>query len=106
MSDDEVNRVCDAWRARGAPDYVDEVLDAFDENSVDTSSGGGGTSGEEDDLYDQAVAFVMESKKVSISSIQRKFSIGFNRAARIVDGMQEAGLVSGADKTGKREILM
>ena len=48
----------------------------------------------------------MESKKVSISSIQRKFSIGFNRAARIVDGMQEAGLVSGADKTGKREILM
>ena len=106
VSDDEVNRVCDAWRARGAPDYVDEVLDAFDENSVDTSSGGGGTSGEEDDLYDQAVAFVMESKKVSISSIQRKFSIGFNRAARIVDGMQEAGLVSGADKTGKREILI
>jgi S-DNA-T family DNA segregation ATPase FtsK/SpoIIIE len=106
VSDDEVNRVCDAWRARGAPDYVDEVLDAFDENSVDNSSGGGGTSGEEDDLYDQAVSFVMESKKVSISSIQRKFSIGFNRAARIVDGMQEAGLVSGADKTGKREILM
>ena len=105
VSDEEVNRVCDAWRERGAPDYIDNMASNFDLTSP-SSSGGGNTSGEDDALYDEAVAFVMETRKVSASSIQRKFSIGYNRAARIVDSMEEAGLVSAMGKSGKRELLM
>ncbi|MGO1251460.1 DNA translocase FtsK 4TM domain-containing protein [Psychrobacter sp.] len=105
VSDEEVNRVCDAWRERGAPDYIDNMAGNFELSSP----GGGSTgssSGEDDDLYDDAVAFIMETRKVSASSIQRKFSIGYNRAARIVDSMEEAGLVSSMGKSGKRELLM
>ncbi|SUD91392.1 DNA translocase FtsK [Psychrobacter phenylpyruvicus] len=105
VSDEEVNRVCDAWRERGAPDYIDNMASNFDLTSP-SSSGSGNTSGEDDALYDEAVAFVMETRKVSASSIQRKFSIGYNRAARIVDSMEEAGLVSAMGKSGKRELLM
>ena len=105
VSDEEVNRVCDAWRERGAPDYIDNMANNFDLTSP-SSSGSGNTSGEDDALYDEAVAFVMETRKVSASSIQRKFSIGYNRAARIVDSMEEAGLVSAMGKSGKRELLM
>ncbi len=105
VSDEEVNRVCDAWRERGAPDYIDNMASNFDLTSP-SSSGSGNTSGEDDALYDEAVAFVMETRKVSASSIQRKFSIGYNRAARIVDSMEEAGLVSAMGKSGKRDLLM
>lgn len=106
VSDEEVNRVCDAWRERGAPDYIEDMLDGFE---VASSSGGAssvGATGEEDPLYDEAVAFILETRKVSASSIQRKFSIGYNRAARIVDSMEEAGIVSGMGKGGKRDLLM
>ena len=105
VSDEEVNRVCDAWRERGAPDYIDNMAGNFELSSP----GGGSTanaSGEDDDLYNDAVAFIMETRKVSASSIQRKFSIGYNRAARIVDSMEDAGLVSSMGKSGKRELLM
>ena len=105
VSDEEVNSVCDAWRERGAPDYIDNMAGNFE-----LSSPGGGSSasasGEDDDLYNEAVGFIMETRKVSASSIQRKFSIGYNRAARIVDSMEEAGLVSSMGKSGKRELLM
>ena len=106
VSDEEVNRVCDAWRERGAPDYIDNMAGNFE---LSSPSGGGSVanaSGEDDDLYNDAVAFIMETRKVSASSIQRKFSIGYNRAARIVDSMEEAGLVSSMGKSGKRELLM
>ena len=106
VSDEEVNRVCDAWRERGAPDYIDNMAGNFE---LSSPSGGGSTanaSGEDDDLYNDAVAFIMETRKVSASSIQRKFSIGYNRAARIVDSMEDAGLVSSMGKSGKRELLM
>ncbi len=105
VSDEEVNRVCDAWRERGAPDYIDNMAGNFE---LSSSGGGssGGASGEDDDLYNDAVAFIIETRKVSASSIQRKFSIGYNRAARIVDSMEEAGLVSSMGKSGKRELLM
>ncbi|MBU5616660.1 DNA translocase FtsK 4TM domain-containing protein [Psychrobacter sp. TAE2020] len=105
VSDEEVNSVCDAWRERGAPDYIDNMAGNFELSSP----GGGSTgspSGEDDDLYNEAVGFIMETRKVSASSIQRKFSIGYNRAARIVDSMEEAGLVSSMGKSGKRELLM
>ena len=105
VSDEEVNRVCDAWRERGAPDYIDNMAGNFE---LSSPSGGSAAnaSGEDDDLYNDAVAFIMETRKVSASSIQRKFSIGYNRAARIVDSMEEAGLVSSMGKSGKRELLM
>ena len=105
VSDEEVNSICDAWRERGAPDYIDNMAGNFELSSP----GGGSTtsaSGEDDDLYNDAVGFIMETRKVSASSIQRKFSIGYNRAARIVDSMEEAGLVSSMGKSGKRELLM
>ncbi len=105
VSDEEVNRVCDAWRERGAPDYIDNMAGNF-ELSSPGSGGSANASGEDDDLYNDAVAFIMETRKVSASSIQRKFSIGYNRAARIVDSMEEAGLVSSMGKSGKRELLM
>ncbi|MBP6484677.1 MAG: DNA translocase FtsK 4TM domain-containing protein [Moraxella sp.] len=107
ISDGEVNRVCDAWRERGAPNYIDNMFDNFELSSAPSSSDASGSSnGEEDPLYDDVVAFLLETRKVSASSIQRKFSIGYNRAARIVDAMEEAGLVSGMTKSGKRELLM
>ena len=108
ISDAEVNRICDAWRERGAPDYIDNMFDNFELSSPSSGSGdsGASASGDEDPLYDEVVAFVLETRKVSASSIQRKFSIGYNRAARIVDAMEEAGLVSGMTKSGKRELLM
>ncbi len=105
VSDEEVNRVCDAWRERGAPDYIDNMAGNF-ELSSPSSGSTANASGEDDDLYNDAVAFIMETRKVSASSIQRKFSIGYNRAARIVDSMEEAGLVSSMGKSGKRELLM
>lgn len=107
ISDAEVNRVCDAWRERGAPNYIDNMFDNFELSSAPSSGDASGSSnGEEDPLYDDVVAFLLETRKVSASSIQRKFSIGYNRAARIVDAMEEAGLVSGMTKSGKRELLM
>lgn len=108
ISDDEVNTICDAWRERGSPDYVEDMFDSFDLDggSSSDSSGASIKTGEQDALYDEAVAFIMETRKVSASSIQRKFSIGYNRAARIVDAMEDAGLISSMGKSGKREILM
>ncbi len=107
ISDAEVNRVCDAWRERGAPNYIDNMFDNFELSSAPSGGDASGSSnGEEDPLYDEVVAFLLETRKVSASSIQRKFSIGYNRAARIVDAMEEAGLVSGMTKSGKRELLM
>lgn len=108
ISDDEVNRVCDAWRERGSPDYVDDILNAFDEDAP--SKGGGYESSdsdpERDPVYDEVLAFIMETRKVSASAIQRKFSLGYNRAARIVDAMEAAGIVSAMQSNGKREILV
>ncbi|WP_201558510.1 DNA translocase FtsK 4TM domain-containing protein [Psychrobacter sp. 72-O-c] len=104
VSDEEVNSICDAWRERGAPDYIDNMAGNFELSSPGGSTGS--PSGEDDDLYNDAVGFIMETRKVSASSIQRKFSIGYNRAARIVDSMEEAGLVSSMGKSGKRELLM
>lgn len=106
ISDDEVNRICDAWRERGSPNYVDEILTPFDEdgaaNAFESSEG----SDDRDAMYDQCVAFVLETRKVSVSSLQRKFSLGYNRAARIVDQMEESGIVSAMGANGKRDILV
>lgn len=103
VKDDEVNRVCDAWRERGSPDYIDlsESYTFEGEGSGDTSAESGA-----DDLYEAAAAFVVETRRPSISSVQRKFSIGYNRAARLLDQMEERGLVSSMDSSGKRQLLL
>jgi S-DNA-T family DNA segregation ATPase FtsK/SpoIIIE len=110
ISDDEVNRICDAWRERGSPDYVDDILTPFDdEGGKSAGYADSGSSGEDsgrDPMFDQVVAFVLETKKVSASSIQRKFSLGYNRAARIVDQMEDAGIVSPMGSSGKRDVMM
>ncbi|MBF7684775.1 DNA translocase FtsK 4TM domain-containing protein [Acinetobacter sp. B10A] len=107
ISDDEVNRICDAWRERGDPDYVDEILTPYDEEQVSRSGSDDGESSPDTDvLYDQAVAFVLETRKATASSIQRKFSLGYNRAARLIDTMEENGIVSSMGANGKRDILV
>lgn len=107
IADDEVNRICDAWRERGAPNYVDEILTPFDEEPTNRGfeDGGDGAS-DRDPLYDQCVSFVLETRKASTSSLQRKFSLGYNRAARIIDQMEENGVVSAMGANGKREIMI
>lgn len=106
IADDEVNRICDAWRERGSPDYVDEILTPYDEEpssrGFEESEGGA----DRDALYDQCVAFVLETRRASTSSLQRKFSLGYNRAARIIDQMEENGIVSAMGANGKRDILV
>eukprot|EP00163_Fabomonas_tropica_P015453 TRINITY_DN2824_c0_g5_i1.p1 TRINITY_DN2824_c0_g5~~TRINITY_DN2824_c0_g5_i1.p1 ORF type:complete len:869 (+),score=65.69 TRINITY_DN2824_c0_g5_i1:1520-4126(+) len=107
VDDDEVHRVVSAWKARGEPVYVDDVLNGAEgENlpGVPTLSEGGGDN-EGDALYDEAVAFVTEGRRVSISSVQRKFKIGYNRAANLVDAMEASGVVSAAGHNGTREVL-
>ncbi|MES3040980.1 MAG: DNA translocase FtsK 4TM domain-containing protein [Pseudomonadota bacterium] len=112
VSDDEVHRVCGDWRARGQPDYIDEIL----EGSLEVTDGGGkgsfggfddvGGDPEQDALYDEAVAFVLETRRPSISYVQRKFKIGYNRAARLVEAMENAGVVSAMQSNGQREIVV
>ncbi|ENX55492.1 MULTISPECIES: DNA translocase FtsK [Acinetobacter] len=106
ISDDEVNRICDAWRERGEPDYVDEILTPFDEEPSSRGFEDGDGDPSRDALYDQCVSFVLETRKASTSSLQRKFSLGYNRAARIIDQMEENGIVSSMGANGKRDILV
>jgi S-DNA-T family DNA segregation ATPase FtsK/SpoIIIE len=106
ISDDEVNRICDAWRERGDPDYVDEILTPYDEEPTSRGFEDGDSDPNRDALYDQCVSFVLETRKVSVSSLQRKFSLGYNRAARIVDQMEENGIVGAMGANGKRDILV
>ncbi len=100
VTDEEVNRVCDAWRERGAPNYIDTVSQTPFE-SPESHRG----NSEGDALYDEAVAFVIESGKTSISAVQRQLKVGYNRAANLVEAMEAAGLLSKPDSSGKRQIL-
>lgn len=106
ISDDEVNNICDAWRERAAPNYVDEILTPYDEEPTSRGFEDGDGGSDRDALYDQCVSFVLETRKASTSSLQRKFSLGYNRAARIIDQMEENGIVSSMGANGKREILV
>ncbi|HLT14500.1 MAG TPA: DNA translocase FtsK 4TM domain-containing protein [Marinobacter sp.] len=109
VDDDEVHRVVSAWKARGEPEYVDDVLSGAEGEYLpgvpSLSDGGSGGGDEGDALFDEAVAFVTENRRVSISSVQRKFKIGYNRAANLVDAMEASGVVSPAGHNGAREVL-
>lgn len=106
VSDDEVHRIVKDWRKRGEPAYLDDVLTGGDIDSVPGISPEGGAGDNENDaLFDEAVAFVTESRKASISAVQRKLKIGYNRAANLVESMEAAGVVSQAGHNGAREVL-
>ncbi|MGR3469060.1 MAG: DNA translocase FtsK, partial [Shimia sp.] len=110
-SDEEVEEVVQALKAYGPPEYVGGVVDGPEEDkasNIDAVLGldtGGNTNGE-DALYDQAVAIVIQDRKCSTSYIQRKLGIGYNKAARLVEQMEDEGVVSPANHVGKREILV
>jgi len=108
VSDDEVHRVVEAWKLRGAPEYNDDILNGVEEagSGFEGSSGGGdGDDPEADALYDEAVQFVLESRRASISAVQRKLKIGYNRAARMIEAMEMAGVVTAMNTNGSREVL-
>jgi S-DNA-T family DNA segregation ATPase FtsK/SpoIIIE len=107
VSDDEVHRVVEAWKLRGAPEYNDEILAGVEEpgSGFDGGSGGGDDDAETDALYDEAVQFVLESRRASISAVQRKLKIGYNRAARMIEAMEMAGVVTSMNTNGSREVL-
>jgi S-DNA-T family DNA segregation ATPase FtsK/SpoIIIE len=107
VSDEEVHRVVADWKSRGSPVYIEEITQGVEEREMNMGNmGGGDGEGEEDDaLYDEAVAFVTESRKASISAVQRKLRIGYNRAARMIESMEAAGIVSEMGTNGSREVL-
>ena len=109
VSDEEVHRVVADCRTRGEPVYIEEITQSSDL----VESGGLGSFGSEgegkgdegDALYDEAVRFVTETRRASISSVQRKLRIGYNRAARMIESMESAGVVSEMGTNGSREVI-
>ncbi len=107
VSDEEVHRVVADWKQRGEPNYIDGLLDegASGPAIPGFSAEGGDDDSESDALYDEAVHFVTQTRKASISSVQRKLRIGYNRAARLIETMEAAGVVSEMGTNGSREVL-
>jgi S-DNA-T family DNA segregation ATPase FtsK/SpoIIIE len=109
VSDEEVERVVSALKGRAEPDYIEEITE--EDAGGGSGGGGGGLAGDDDDgasgdqLYDQAVALVTREKKASTSFVQRHLQIGYNRAARIIERLEEEGVVSAANHVGRREVL-
>ncbi|MFJ5483886.1 DNA translocase FtsK 4TM domain-containing protein [Pectobacterium actinidiae] len=103
VRDEEVHAVVQDWKARGRPQYIDNIISGGD----DAEGGGLGLDGDEelDPLFDQAVEFVVDKRRASISGVQRQFRIGYNRAARIVEQMEAQGIVSSPGHNGNREVL-
>ncbi|MBL6688805.1 MAG: DNA translocase FtsK 4TM domain-containing protein [Pseudomonadales bacterium] len=109
VDDDEVHRVVESWKELGEPNYLDSILHGASETEMLPGSAGAGgdadSEEEADPLYDEAVAFVTESRRASISAVQRKLRIGYNRAARMIETMEAAGVVSEMNSNGSREVL-
>ncbi|MYA18013.1 MAG: cell division protein FtsK [Gammaproteobacteria bacterium] len=103
VSDEEVLAVTNDWKGRGSPDYLNDVLAGVDLDVPGTVDVGGDS---EEPLYEEAVAFVLDSRRASISAVQRKLRIGYNRAARLIEQMEEAGVVSAMNSNGTREVLV
>ena len=109
VDDHEVHKVVADWKRRGTPSYLTDITDEASVSSIavpgfDTTDENGDDA-ESDPLYDEAVAFVLESGKASISSVQRKLRVGYNRAARLIEQMEASGVVSPMSSNGSREIL-
>ena len=106
VSDEEVHRVVSYLKTQGEPDYIEGVLEGGTVDGDGDPMGEGGEGGEKDPMYDQAVEVVLKNRKASISLVQRHLKIGYNRAARLVEDMEKAGLVSAMSGAGQREILV
>jgi S-DNA-T family DNA segregation ATPase FtsK/SpoIIIE len=108
VSDDEVHRVVAYLKNQGEPNYVEGILEGgtLDDDADAAGSVPGGPSGEDDPMYDQAVAIVTQHRKASISLVQRHLRIGYNRAARLLEQMERSGLVSSMATNGNRELLV
>jgi S-DNA-T family DNA segregation ATPase FtsK/SpoIIIE len=107
VSDEEVHRVVSYLKSQGEPNYIEGVLEGGTDDSLNELMGEGGNGGgEKDPMYDQAVEVVLKNRKASISLVQRHLKIGYNRAARLVEDMEHAGLVSSMSGSGQREILV
>ncbi|MDR2244992.1 MAG: DNA translocase FtsK 4TM domain-containing protein [Burkholderiales bacterium] len=102
VSDEEVHHVVEYLKRQGKPNYIESVLL---EPDPDASENGNGSDAENDPMYDQAVALVLKTRRPSISWVQRNLGIGYNRAARLIDQMERAGLVSAMQSNGNREVL-
>ena len=102
VGEEEILRVVEDWKNKEDVNYLEEVTKAPE--TTETNSSGEGDS-EKDEFYDQAVSFVLETRRASISAVQRKFRIGYNRAARLIEAMEDAGLVSEMNSNGNREVL-
>lgn len=106
VSDEEVHRVCDDWRSRSEPDYIPDVTEGTSSGDMGAAANLSEESDDESDpLYDEAVHFVTKTRKASISGVQRKLRIGYNRAARMIETMEAAGVVSEMQTNGSREVL-
>ena len=107
VNDDEVHAVVNDWKSRGEPEYIDEIKSGDTEQEIllPGEQAEANENAELDPLYDEALTFVTETRRVSISSVQRKFRIGYNRAARIVEDMEMQGAVSAPGHNGAREVL-
>ena len=106
VADDEVEKIVAHLKDQGAPQYVDAVTEEPEDGAFGEPGRGGDGGGTGDDLYDQAVAVVLRDKKVSTSYVQRRLQIGYNKAASLIERMEREGLISPANATGKREILV
>ncbi len=108
VSDEEVHRVVNYLKSQGEPNYIEGVLEGgtLDGDADGAIDGAGNGGGEKDPMYDQAVEVVLKNRRASISLVQRHLKIGYNRAARLVEDMEKAGLVSAMSGSGQREILV
>ena len=106
VSDDEVHRVVNYLKSQGEPNYIEGVLEGGTLDADGEPGGDGNGGGEKDPMYDQAVEVVLKNRKASISLVQRHLKIGYNRAARLVEDMEKAGLVSSMSTSGQRDILV
>lgn len=105
VSDQEVHKVVNYLKAQGEPNYIEGILSNEAEEGGADFLGGNETGSEADPLYDEAVSIVLKSRRASISSVQRQLRIGYNRAARLIEDMERAGLVSAMQSNGNREVL-
>ena len=106
VGDDEVHRVVDHLKSQGEPNYIEGILEGGVAEDVGDLGGIGAPSGEADPMYDQAVAIVLKNRRASISLVQRHLRIGYNRAARLLEQMEQSGIVSAMQSNGNRDILV
>ena len=101
VSEQEIEKIANTLRAQGEPEYIEEVTTQENKDSANDLA----ENSEEDELYNEALKIIKSERKASTSFLQRKLQIGYNRAARIIDMMEEKGIVSKANHVGKREVL-